>query len=242
MGTPQTWEKRNRKMHRGKGPSIDQKQLRDEHQPFVFLGGDLALDLVNTEIIVRGKNTDLLVTHHDAIQWWEEARQVYPHLIQNLNREGCSEQEVVMLRALRRTLRQLFEALVAQRPIDEEDVKALNEVLQEGYYALKISSEGKASAHYTTRNDAGTPAPLLIAFAALSLLMDLDQSRLHACQNEQCTLLFYDRTKSATRQWCNTACMNRARSRKNYRQAKEAPPPRRDALTHEKNIQLSPRK
>ena len=32
--------------------------------------------------------------------------------------------------------------------------------------------------------------------------------------------LFYDMTRSATRQWCSTACMNRARSLHHYRQAK----------------------
>jgi predicted RNA-binding Zn ribbon-like protein len=202
-------------------PPVDQKQQRDEWLAFVFLGGNLALDLVNTEIIVRGKKTDMLVSRYDAAQWWEMARQAYPHLIQNQKEGKWSEQEVATLRVLRRTLRQMFETLATQRQIDEEQVNALNRVLREGYYALEISSEGKVSAAYKARHDTGTAAELLIAFAALSLLIEQDLSRLHACQNEKCTLLFYDSTKSATRHWCSTACMNRARSRKNYRQAKE---------------------
>jgi predicted RNA-binding Zn ribbon-like protein len=218
-------------MHTSERPSADRKQQRDEREPFVFLGGNLALDLVNTEMIVRGKKTDALVTPRDAAQWWEMARQAYPHLVQNQGGDW-SEQQVTALRTLRRTLRQLFEALAAQRQIDEEQVNALNRVLREGYYALEISPEGNISATYKTRYDTSTAAELRIAFAALSLLMEQDLSRLHACHNEKCTLLFYDNTKSATRHWCSIACMNRARSRKNYRQAKEVPLPSIDPSDH----------
>jgi predicted RNA-binding Zn ribbon-like protein len=31
-------------------------------------------------------------------------------------------------------------------------------------------------------------------------------------------LLFYDTTKSGTRRWCSTSCMNRARSSRRYRE------------------------
>ena len=207
-------------MYTSEGSLADQEQQRDERRPFVFWGGNLALDLVNTEIMVRGKKTDALVTSSDAAQWWKMAQQAHPHLIQN-QEEDWSEQQVTALRTLRATLRQLFEDIAAQRQVVEGQVNALNRVLRKGYYALEISSEGHLSATYKTHYDS-TAAELRIAFAALSLLMEQDLSRLHGCQNEKCTLLFYDTTKSATRHWCSVACMNRARSRKNYRQAKEA--------------------
>jgi predicted RNA-binding Zn ribbon-like protein len=194
----------------------------DERLPFVFLGGNLALDLVNTEITVRGKREDVLVTPQDAIHWWEMARQTYPQTIQEQERREWSEQQVSALRTLRKALRDLFETFVAQHQANENQVKELNTLLREGYYSLEVSPEGKVSAVYRTWGDQGIEALLSIARAAMDVLTKQDLSRLHACQNKRCILLFYDTTKSATRHWCSIACTNRARSLQNYRQAKKA--------------------
>jgi predicted RNA-binding Zn ribbon-like protein len=60
-----------------------------------------------------------------------------------------------------------------------------------------------------------------IALSALRLVRDGDRQRLHRCSNDRCVLLFYDTTKSATRRWCSLGCMDRARSAKRYRAAKQ---------------------
>jgi predicted RNA-binding Zn ribbon-like protein len=212
-------EREERRMQLDERPATGQQQARDGSKPFLFLGGNLALDLVNTGIMVRGKPTDLLVSCQDAARWWEMACQEYPHLLQIRHEAVWNEQDLAELRTLRQALRQVFEALVEDGQIEEEHMDILNEVLQEGSYVLEVSPKGPIRARYKARHDAGSPVPLLIASAALSLLVEEDLRRLHACQNEQCTLLFYDHTKSATRHWCSTACMNRARSRKQYQQS-----------------------
>lgn len=56
----------------------------------------------------------------------------------------------------------------------------------------------------------------------LRLLTEGDLRRLHKCRNERCVLLFYDTTKSGTRQWCSLDCFNRTRSSQRYRQRKAA--------------------
>lgn len=201
---------------------ISQKEASNERKRFVLPGGNLALDLVNTEIMVRGKKVDLLVTAQDAAQWWKMAQQKYPQIVQERGRWECSEQQAEALRALRQELRYLFEALIAQRLVNEKQVKELNTILREGYYALEVSPQGKVSAAYRTRGGQGSEALLAIARAAMDLVTMQDLSRLHACQNERCMLLFYDTTKSSTRHWCSVACTNRARSLQNYRQAKDA--------------------
>jgi len=202
--------------------SIGEETSSDERHPFVFLGGNLALDLVNTEIMVRGKREDLLVTSQNATQWWEMARQAYPRSIQEQEQWEWNEQQVLSLRTLRRALRDLFETLVAHHQTNEDQVKELNTFLREGYYSLQVSPEGKISAVYQTGGDQGSEALLFIAHAAMDLLTKQDLKRLHACQNERCMLLFYDTTKSATRHWCSIACTNRSRSIENYRKAKKA--------------------
>src|SRR5690348_2747623 len=45
---------------------------------YLFLGGVLALDLVNTEVIVRGKRYDLFASPEDVAVWWRQARTHYP--------------------------------------------------------------------------------------------------------------------------------------------------------------------
>jgi predicted RNA-binding Zn ribbon-like protein len=70
-------------------------------------------------------------------------------------------------------------------------------------------------------HDPGPEGVLLpIAQSAFALLSGQDLERLHRCANDRCMLLFYDTTKSATRRWCSTACMNRARSSQRYRDRK----------------------
>src|SRR5579863_8852698 len=51
-------------------------KMRAETKPamdYLFLSGVLALDLVNTEVLVRGKRYDLFATPVDVADWWREA-------------------------------------------------------------------------------------------------------------------------------------------------------------------------
>src|SRR5690348_16437916 len=46
---------------------------------YLFLSGVLALDLVNTEVVVRGKRHDLFATPEDVAVWWQQARTHHPN-------------------------------------------------------------------------------------------------------------------------------------------------------------------
>src|SRR3989440_2827549 len=45
---------------------------------YLFLSGVLALDFVNTEVIVRGRRYDLFATPEDVAEWWQHALTHYP--------------------------------------------------------------------------------------------------------------------------------------------------------------------
>src|SRR5260370_8549015 len=45
---------------------------------YLFLSGVLALDLVNTEVVVRGKRYDLFATPEDVAEWWQHALTHHP--------------------------------------------------------------------------------------------------------------------------------------------------------------------
>jgi len=74
---------------------MSREQASDTRKLFPFLGNNLALDLVNTEIVARGKKVDLLVTPQDVVLWWELARETYPQIIQEQERREYSEQLVL---------------------------------------------------------------------------------------------------------------------------------------------------
>src|SRR5512143_655504 len=44
----------------------------------VFLSGSLALDLLNTELVMRGRRVDVLSSPEALARWWAEARQQHP--------------------------------------------------------------------------------------------------------------------------------------------------------------------
>jgi predicted RNA-binding Zn ribbon-like protein len=191
---------------------------------YLFLSGVLALDLVNTEIIVRGKRYDLFSTPEDVARWWQEALRHYP------DKEKVKEETQALvwnlpllerIKRVRADLRTLCTNLVEQQPLDREALTTLNATLATGYPALDVASEQELVPVYRTR-EAGQGAILLpIALSAFHLFTQAEKPRLHKCKNERCILFFYDTTKSATRQWCSLDCMNRARSLQHYRHAKE---------------------
>jgi predicted RNA-binding Zn ribbon-like protein len=190
---------------------------------YAFVGGALALDLVNTEVAFRGERRDLLATPDEVVEWWRAALARYPeHRIAGAQ-VGKSEDRGELfgaLKSLRRALRGIFVALAEERRVEEADLEVLNGVLSTGYRSLEITPGGDLVPTYRTR-DAGRGEVLLpIAISAFELITRGDAGRLHECRNPKCVLLFYDTSKSATRRWCSTACMNRARSAQRYRQRK----------------------
>lgn len=190
--------------------------------PFLFVGDALALDLVNTEIAVRGKRRDLLATPGDVARWWQAARRHHSAETAVVDGMGSHEDEALRaaLKSLRSALRRLFSALAEGTAPAEEDVGTLNAALKTGYHALEAAPDGTLRPVYRSTDAAHAAIVLPIAISALHLITQGDHRRLHKCGNERCVLLLYDRTKSATRRWCSVACKDRARKMKQYHAAK----------------------
>lgn len=188
--------------------------------PFLFIGEAVALDLINTEMIVRGNRHDALATGGAALAWWMVARQHHPALAQVESSAAPDGDRLLdALRLLRGAMRRLFTAVIAGRTVAEADLAALNTHLALGQFLVQAQTDGGFSTAYRVQ-EAVSAVLLPIALSAARLLTEADLSRLHHCQNERCILLFYDATKNGTRQWCSTACMDRARSRRRYASAR----------------------
>jgi predicted RNA-binding Zn ribbon-like protein len=181
----------------------------------------LALDLVNTEVVVRGKPRDLLATPEDVIQWWHAAQRSYPDMdvVQASGLARIDTAALLDLKELRTALRGIFGALADGTTPASADIGVVNSVLRTGDHALMLTSSDAIQAVYQAQGGAD-PMHFAIALSALRLVRDGERKRVHRCSNERCVLLFYDTTKSATRRWCSVGCMDRARSAKRYRAAK----------------------
>jgi predicted RNA-binding Zn ribbon-like protein len=191
---------------------------------YPFLSGVLALDLVNTEVIIRGKQRDLFATPEDVAVWWREA--ILHHLeVEKVKADTSAmiwnAQLLERIKSVRAVIRTLCTNMVEQQPLNREAIMKLNSILAIGYPALDALSEEDIVQVYRTRQDEQAAVLLPVALSALHLFTQAEKHRLHKCKNERCILFFYDNTKSATRQWCSLDCMNRARSIQHYRHMKE---------------------
>jgi predicted RNA-binding Zn ribbon-like protein len=191
---------------------------------YPFLSGVLALDLVNTEVIVRGRRYDLLCSPEDVPRWWQEALTHHPDrkkVKEETRAIAWSLPLLERIKRIRAAIRTLCTNLVEQQPLDQEALTVLNATLAMGYPALDIVSGGEMVPIYRTREADQGAILLTIALSAFHLFTQAEKHRLHKCKNDRCILFFYDTTKSATRQWCSLECMNRARSLQHYQHVKE---------------------
>ena len=190
---------------------------------FVFVSNWLALDFVNTEVVVRGKRRDLLNKPADLQEWWQLTQtQAYLSSFAVLDNPAQVEFNPGLLEAakeLRTVLRQILETRSSQASQADTAIAKLNVLLRQGSPWLHVSATGEMLSGYQLQPDTSSLL-FQIALSALELLTKAESNRLHKCHNERCILFFYDTTKSATRQWCSFGCMNRARASQHYHQQK----------------------
>jgi predicted RNA-binding Zn ribbon-like protein len=188
---------------------------------FFFVGGNVALDLVNTEAAARGRPVELLPDPAAFAAWWRGARRHHPELaLPPLSPTLADDRLLAVVTRLRAALRRIFEAVAAGGTIPDADLGVLNDALACGREVLELSASGEPRLLIRNAGDAAAGVQLPLARSAAALLAGTDRSRLHRCANNRCVLLFVDATKSGTRRWCSTSCMNRWRSSDRYRKRK----------------------
>ncbi len=162
------------------------------------------LDMLNTVANVDGQQHDFWQTDEDVSDWLVRAGWLTEPLA------GGYPPGVLLAvaRHLREVIRTLVEARKAGRPASAD---ALNVFLRQAPSHPVLVWDGD-----TPRVDRLRPtdsveqrlAPL--AEAAAHLLAEGDFQLVRVCEHPECTLWFYDRTKSHKRRWCSMAvCGNR---------------------------------
>lgn len=171
------------------------------------------LDLLNSERYDYRGDGRLVEDRLHQRGWLEDFLQRW-HLELELDsfalREGRSA-----LSLLRSRLRSFVERLNRDKQLAEEDVKALNAVLQAVPRRRVLVRDEQT---YTLREEplqkdwAWVEAEIVASFA--QLLIWNDPLRIKVCENPQCRWIYYDESPNHTRRWCEDTCANMMRVRR----------------------------
>ena len=169
----------------------------------LLVGDHPALDLLNTVAQVDGRGVDYWQSDADVLDWMARAG----------FRAAASPARPAKLLHAARGLRETVRALVARRKAGEAiDVDALNAWLAHARRRLELVEDDAGGYQLVARYAHDTPEQLLapVAEAAAALLVEGDFELVRHCENPECSLWFYDRTKAHRRRWCSMAlCGNR---------------------------------
>jgi predicted RNA-binding Zn ribbon-like protein len=184
---------------------------------FLFVGNQLALDLLNTSLIQDGQPVELLPTPADLADWLASAGLISPAEAATLAKswstsEAASElaaSELSKLRAFREHLRSAVVDTEAGRSPSPAFVAELNRWLA-SYPTVRQAEIHDNSLVATMRFEPAAPRDAMrpLAAAALELLADADRTRLRQCGG--CVVHFLDVSKKGSRRWCSmNLCGNR---------------------------------
>ena len=190
---------------------------RTKNPEFLFLGGRLCLDFVNTEIIVNGELLDLLYDFDRWIAWHAAAGIVGTAERKGLARAwgGKAERMDALVRAVtfRSEIRKMAGCIASNEPIPKSVVESINEVLRRGAVYGQLTPVERGFVRKAHR-DVRDPVDLLVPIAedATDLLCKGDRERVRKCGSPACVLFFYDTSRNRTRRWCSMdLCGNRAK-------------------------------
>ena len=204
---------------------------QDSH--FVFDGGTLALDLLNTWRFNADQPLDLLQSPEDLVIWLAAAGLPDGAYCAELS-SSPPNRRILLDEALwlRRDILLIVQSLVAGELPPPYTVDALNRILTESGTSFRLDSltippEGEQeermerqlvlNVHEHVSSVLGVLQP--IALSAARIVTDANPTRIRRCASRHCMYWFLDTSKSGRRRWCSMSrCGNRAKVAKHYRQ------------------------
>jgi predicted RNA-binding Zn ribbon-like protein len=181
---------------------------------FVFLGDNLAVDLLNTVVVQHGRVVDVLADWKDVMAWGAAAGVVHRSGVKPVPRG-----EPAAVRRFRETLRRGLLTWAERGRVTPAVLGAINRVLAADPLRA-IARRGKGGRVELGWDSSSSPRVRLygaIARSAAELLAQGDPQRLRRCANPDCVLLFYDVSKAGRRRWCSMqTCGGRAKVQAYY--------------------------
>jgi predicted RNA-binding Zn ribbon-like protein len=176
------------------------------------MGGEplVALDLIDTLMLMTDPPTDLISTPDSGTTWWNLQAPRLP--------DGPAP-DPAAARRLRSAIRDLLDAHLENRPAQITSIEDVNAAAAAVPTSVRILRDRDGGQHVETRwhtEHGGNAALAAIARETIDLLADpVRLQRLRRCANPACSMLFLAETKR--RQWCaGNVCGNRARVARHY--------------------------
>lgn len=183
---------------------------------FTFVGGRPALDLTGT-VMYRHRHApiELLAGPADVSEWARQAGLVHEPV-------AVSPSGLTRTRELREAIYTLLLGRICHRPDSQADIHLLNAAAASPPLGLALDQG------VLRRSGNLTQLHSVLARDALEILGSPLINRVKECAGEDCTRLYLDISRNATRRWCGMRqCGDKVKSA-HYRARRRAPRPVRD--------------
>jgi predicted RNA-binding Zn ribbon-like protein len=180
---------------------------------FLFIGNNVTVDFINTEVISRGELIDLLPDTAALYKWAYEAGFKL--------KRGVNFEEFSTTLSLRQALKDVYLAKIDNRSTPYKALAILNQNL--AYHSSQQTLQyDKLNCTYqlVPVKDTLTVLDLLgiLAYEGGKLLASPQVDQLKHCCNADCILIFMDISRGQKRRWCSMeTCGNRAKVATHYR-------------------------
>lgn len=194
---------------------------------FEFVGNQLTLDFINTQIARSGETRELLSSFGDLVVWCVKAEifddKTATEILSKWKNKPEAEASLEKALAFRSELRGTILQIIRLKKIPARIIDSINDILrtQTGYFEIERAN-GKFSKRRRFKFD--EPRDLLVPLAdsASDFLCFADFELVKKCEDAGCVRFFYDTTKNHSRRWCSMiSCGNRAKAT-NYYERKKA--------------------
>jgi predicted RNA-binding Zn ribbon-like protein len=166
-----------------------------------LVGGDPALDFVNTDLFFDGdRSADVLSAVDEFLAWCAPAGVATTYRVPAKRIAAQQQAFLQEAVAIRSAMRSVMQAIAARRQPDHSDLNALRSAYADAVEgAAPTLDRGRLSWEWDAASPRG-PLDELVG-AAIDLLRHAPLDRLKACPN--CGHLFLDTTKNGSRRWCS---------------------------------------
>ncbi len=187
-----------------------------------LIGGAACLDFVNTLGGVRGGETEESLLDYAALLDWSAAAATLPAGASRALRARATAEPAEARRVFRRgielreALHEAFASALKGRKPAKGALAIINNGLATAAARRRLAPAVRGWHFERDGESERLEAPLWpIAESAAALLVSADLARLRECASETCGWFFLDRSKNASRRWCDMkGCGNRAKVRR----------------------------
>ena len=200
--------------------------------PFKYVGGDPAIDLVNTVDWTRhGLQDERLGDYQRLTRWAEGSGVVSPQLAAKLRRKaaGHPQEAGTVYRAALRA-REIFRRLLvelAEGSASAETVADFNRILAPVLQHLRVRPLGNAphlQLGWEAEENRLESVLWPVLWSAASLISSPEASQIRVCGGEDCGWMYVDRSRNGLRRWCQMeSCGTREKTRRRRQGGAAAP-------------------